>query len=73
MESKGRIIISRFRPKSLSLTPTPVASSFITGAAMRVSTAAAPTDATTPTAAELTIVLTVVVTVEITPAPALVI
>ena len=65
-KSKGKIMVSRFRPKIISRLPVPAKITFIESDPTSVSTAAAPSEANKPTTAELlTIVLTVVVTVEI--------
>ncbi len=66
-KSRGKITVSRFRPKIISRPPAPAKISFIESDPMSIITAAAPIDAARPNAAELlTMVLTVVVTVEIT-------
>ncbi len=64
-KSRGRIIISRFRPKSLKRNEPSVTSSFVISEAIKVTTPAPTRAATNPAAELLTIVLTVVVTVDI--------
>ena len=64
--NKGRIIMSKFRLKNAILVPSAVANCFITKQEIKVSAPPSPRAASKPgTAAMLTIVLTVVVTVEI--------
>jgi len=65
-KSSGKMTVSRFRPKIISRLPAPAKITFIESDPINVTTAATPSEANKPTTAELlTIVLTVVVTVEI--------
>ncbi len=65
-KSSGRITTSRFRPNNMTLCSPLVASSFMNSEAIKVITIAIPIEGNKLTMAELlTIVLTVVVTVEI--------